>query len=71
MMSVRPDEDGNHLLQVIESAWYRTQQHWQDDMASHFDRRHWAPLVNDSRAYLSALSQCLDLLRAAERDTEF
>jgi hypothetical protein len=70
-MLARPDEDGEHLLAVIDSIWQKTQQSWRDDMARHFDRAHWTPLLAESRAYLGALRECLETVSAAERDTEF
>jgi hypothetical protein len=70
-MFARPDEDGDHLLRVIDSIWRKTQQSWHDDMASHFDRAHWTPLLAESRAYLGALRECLETMNAAERETEF
>jgi hypothetical protein len=70
-MPARPDEDGNHMLRVIDSIWQKTQQCWLDDMAGHFERTHWTPLLAESRAYLLALGECLELLGNAERDTEF
>ncbi|HTS96790.1 MAG TPA: hypothetical protein VMI33_09220 [Streptosporangiaceae bacterium] len=70
-MPARPDEDGDHLLRVIDAVWSKTQQRWHDDMASHFDREHWTPLVTGARAYQRALGECLDLLSAAERETDF
>jgi len=59
------------MLQVIDSIWHKTQQSWRDDMAGHFDRAHWTPLMAESRAYLRALHECLETMTAAERDTEF
>ena len=70
-MPARPHEDGDHMLRVIDSTWQKTQRCWLDDMASHFDRTHWTPLLAESRAYLRALGECLELLSTAERDTEF
>ena len=70
-MTGRPHEDGDHLLREIGLAWSKTQQHWHDDMASHFDRSHWAPLVTESRAYLRALGECMELMTTAERETEY
>jgi hypothetical protein len=70
-MAARPDEDGGHLLLVIDSIWHKTQQSWHDDLAGHFDRQHWTPLVSESRTYLRTLSESMELLRTAERDTEF
>ena len=70
-MPARLDEDGDHLLRVIDSIWQKTQQCWLDDMAGQFERTHWTPLLAESRAYLRALGECLELLGNAERDTEF
>jgi hypothetical protein len=56
---------------VIDSIWQKTEQRWHDDMASHFDSQHWAPLLSESRAYLRTLSESMELLSAAERDTNF
>jgi hypothetical protein len=70
-MLARPDEDGDHLLRVIDSIWHQTQQSWRDDMGRHFERAHWTPLLAESRAYLGALRECLEMMSAAERDTEF
>jgi len=70
-MTGRPDEDGELLLARISAAWAKTQQHWHDDMASHFGRSHWTPLVDESRSYLLALGEFMELLTAAERETEY
>lgn len=69
-MTGRPHDDGEVLLREIGAAWAKTQQHWHDDMANHFGRSHWAPLVDESRSYLRALGECTELLTAAERETE-
>ena len=70
-MTGRPHEDGELLLREIDAAWSKTQQHWHDDMARHFGRSHWAPLADESRSYLRALRECMELLAAAERETEY
>ena len=36
-----------------------------------FGTRQWTPLREESRAYLEALRAMMDLLDAAERDTEY
>jgi hypothetical protein len=41
------------------------------DMAGRFERVHWTPLAADTRAYLRALRECLDIVSAAERETEY
>jgi hypothetical protein len=70
-MASRPQEDGEVLLTEIGSAWAKTQQHWHDDMANQFGRAHWGPLVDESRSYLRALGECMELLAAAERETGY
>jgi hypothetical protein len=70
-MFARPDEDGDHQLLVIDSIWQKTQLSWRDDIARHFERAHWTPLLTESRTYLVALGECLETMNAAERDTEF
>jgi hypothetical protein len=70
-VSGRPHEDGELLLAGIAAAWSKTQQHWHDDMSSQFDRSHWAPLADESRSYLRALGECMELLADAERETEY
>jgi len=70
-MPDRPDEDAERLLRVIEAAWHQAQQDWRDDMAGRFDRVHWAPVIAESRLYLRALRECLDIMNTAERDTDF
>lgn len=69
-MTGRPQEDGEVLLREMGAAWYKTQQHWHDDIATQFDRSHWTPLVDESRSYLRALGECMELMTAAERETE-
>jgi|HubBroStandDraft_2_1064218.scaffolds.fasta_scaffold44406_2 hypothetical protein len=70
-MTGRPHEDGELALREIGAAWAKTQQHWHDDMASSFGRLHWGPLVDESRSYLRSLGECMELLTAAERETEY
>ena len=69
-MTGRPDQDGELLLREIGAAWSKTQQYWHDDMSSQFDRMHWTPLADESRSYLRALGECMELLAAAERETD-
>ena len=70
-MTGRPHEDGELLLAGIAAAWSKTLQHWHDDMSSQFDRSRWVPLADESCAYLRALGECMELLAAAERETEY
>jgi hypothetical protein len=70
-MTGRPHEDGELALREIGAAWAKTQQHWHDDMASSFGRSHWAPLIDESRSYLRALGEFMELLTTAERETEY
>jgi hypothetical protein len=70
-MGGRPDQDGDQHLHTLDAAWDQTQQYWRDDTTRHFEQHHWQPLLNESRAYLSALHDLVELLNAAERDTEY
>jgi hypothetical protein len=67
----RPDADGQEQLSLLGAAWEKTAQHWQDGVARQFETDQWAPITERSRAYLEALRNLLDLLEAAERETEF
>jgi hypothetical protein len=70
-MHTRPDRDGERQLRLVGGAWEGAVPHWQDEVARRFDADHWTPLVEQSRAYLEALRALLDLLEAADLDTEF
>jgi len=70
-MPGRPDHDGDYEFNTLRTAWDDTQQHWHDGTTRHFDTRYLTPLVDESRAYLQALRKLMDLLNAAERDTEY
>jgi hypothetical protein len=67
----RPDRDGDEQLRLLAAAWEEAARHWQDEVARQFEADHWTPLVQQSRGYLEALRSLLDMLEAAERDTEF
>jgi hypothetical protein len=66
----RPDRDGDQQLWLLDDAWEKAVPHWQDDVARQFGIHHWMPLRDESRLYLEALRAMMDLLEAAERDTE-
>jgi hypothetical protein len=66
----RPDQDGDQQLRLLEDAWGRAAEHWQDGVARQFDTGHLTPLLRESRGYLEALRRLLDMLEAADRDTE-
>lgn len=70
-MQGHPEHDGSYMLQQLDTNWASTKSHWRDDMATDFDARHWMPLFKESRSYLEALSELMELLEAAERDTEY
>ena len=70
-MPGRPDQDGDHHLNLLDAAWDKAQERWNDDMSRHFDAHYWMPMLNESRAYLTALHSLIELLAAAERDTEY
>lgn len=70
-MPGRPDQDADHHLQMLDASWASTRQHWDDDMTRRFETDHWRRLDSESRSYLIALRKLVDLLAAAERDTEY
>lgn len=70
-MPGNPHEDGDYSLHLLDSAWYDTKLQWRDNLATHFDHSHWAPLADETRAYLAALRRLMELLNAAERETEY
>jgi hypothetical protein len=70
-MPRRPDQDGEYQLALLDAAWDKAQERWDDDMSRHFDARYWMPLLNESRSYLEALRDLMEFLIAAERDTEY
>ena len=69
-MVTRPDRDGDQQLRLLDDAWDKVSQHWQDGMARQFDTGHLTPLLRESGCYLEALRKLLDTLEAAERETE-
>jgi hypothetical protein len=66
----RPDQDGDQHLRLLDDAWDTAAQHWQDSLARQFHADQMTPLFGESRRYLDALRRLLDMLEAAERDTE-
>jgi hypothetical protein len=69
-MVTRPDRDGDQHLRLLDDAWDKAAEHWQDGMGRQFDTGHLTPLLRESRSYLEALRTLMDTLDAAERDTE-
>ena len=69
-MVTRPDRDGDQQLRLLDDAWDKASRHWHDGMARQFEGGHWAPLLRESRGYLEALRKLVDMLEAADRDTE-
>ena len=67
----RPDRDGDQQLRLLDDAWDKVEPHWQDDIARQFGTHKWTPLRDESRRYLEALRAMMDLLDAAERDTDY
>jgi hypothetical protein len=67
----RPDRQGDEQFRLLRTAFGEAAQHWQDEVARHFEADHWTPLAQRSRAYLDALAALMDILETAERDTEF
>jgi len=69
-MISRPDQDGDQQLRLLDDAWGKAAEHWQDGTARQFGAVRLTPLLQESRSYLEALRTLLDLLEAAERDTD-
>ena len=67
----RPERDGDQHLRLLQDAWDSVAPSWRDGIARHFGTRHWTPLREESRSYLEALRAMMDLLDAADRDTEY
>jgi hypothetical protein len=70
-VSPRLDRDGDHALNSLKSAWHGCQADWADDLSRRFDLQVLNPLINESSTYLAAQHKLLQLLTAAERDTEY
>lgn len=68
-MSAPPDIDGGYSLSLLADAWDKAARHWHDDMARDFDAHHLRPLLHESRTYLDALRDLIDVLDTATRDT--
>jgi hypothetical protein len=69
-MISRPDHDGDQQLRLLDDAWAKAAEHWQDGTARQFGAARLTPLLQESRSYLEALRKLLDVLETAERDTE-
>jgi hypothetical protein len=69
-MAARPDQDGDQQLRLLDDARDKAARHWQDGLGRQFDTDHLTPLLRESRNYLEALRRLMDMLEAAERDTE-
>ena len=69
-MISRPDQDGNQQLRLLDDAWGKAAEHWRDGTARQFGAAQLTPLLQESRSYLEALRRLMDVLEAAERDTE-
>lgn len=70
-MPGRPDKDADYHLRMLDASWASTREHWDDDMTRRFEADHWRRLDSESRSYLTALGKLMELLAAAERDTEY
>lgn len=69
-MISRPEQDGDQQLRLLGDAWGQAAEHWRDGPARQFGDAEVAPLLQESRDYLEALRKLMDLLEAAERETE-
>jgi hypothetical protein len=69
-MISRPDQDGDQQLRLLDDAWGKAAEHWQDGTARQFGAAQLTPLLQESRSYLETLRRLMDLLETADRDTE-
>ena len=69
-MVARPDQDGDQQLRLLDDAWGKAAEHWQDGTARQFGGAQLTPLLEESRSYLEALRKLMDVLEAADRDTD-
>ena len=69
-MTARPDQDGDQQLRLLGDAWDKAAEHWRDGPAHQFGTAQLTPLLQESRGYVEALRTLMDLLEAAERETE-
>jgi hypothetical protein len=69
-MISRPDQDGDQQLRLLDDAWAKAAEHWQDGTARQFGAARLTPLLQESRSYLEALRKLLEVLETAERDIE-
>ena len=69
-MISRPEEDGDRQLRVLGDAWDKAAEHWRDGPARQFGTAQLTPVLQESRGYLEALLTLMDLLEAADRETE-
>jgi len=69
-MTSRPEQDGDQQLRLLADAWDAAGEHWRDGPARQFGEGPLASALQDSRTYLEALRKLMDLLEAADRETE-
>ena len=69
-MISRPDQDGDRQLRLLDDAWGKAAEHWRAVPSRQFGAAQLTPLLQESRLYLEALRALMDILEAAERDTE-
>ena len=69
-MITRPEQDGDQQVRLLGDAWDQAAEHWRDGPARQFGEGQLTPLLQESRGYLEALRTMMDLLEAADRETE-
>ena len=69
-MISRPEQDGDQQLRLLGDAWDKAAEHWRDGPARQFGTAQLTPVLQESRGYLEALRTLMDLLEAADRETE-
>jgi hypothetical protein len=70
MASIRPHDDAGQEFGLLRLAWEEVRLKWRDDMARRFESMHWMHIRNESEDYVRSLHDLVELLHAAERDTE-
>lgn len=61
-----PQEDSHYHWRQIEYEWHHAQDRWRDSTTEYFDTYCWQPLEHETIAYLHALDQLMESLRAAQ-----
>ena len=50
----------------MEAAWRQAREDWHDSTTDYFEAHLWAPLADETKAYLSAVDELVAVLQAAQ-----